>query len=219
MIYYIVEENPDDRIVQKAVANLLEDKIIVFPTDTSWVLGADLFSKKAVEKLYQLKNYERKRHLSLLCHSISQVGLYAVVSDFTYKKIRRLIPGPYTFIFPPTRSLPHTIKDYKKDRQIGVRIPDSVLCRQLVERLGHPLLTSSINLAQIYPDTPQEDYPEGPILGHQIEDAFGSGISMILDPGELHLPGPSTVVDFSEEGGPPKILRYGVGDVTPFILA
>jgi len=97
-----------------------------------------------------------------------------------------------------------------------MRIPDSILCARLVDRLGHPLLTSSINPSLIYPGISPEEIPAGEIHSHQIEDTFGPGVEMILDPGELHLTGPSTVVDFSSENGPLTILRHGVGDTTPF---
>ena len=223
MIVSIVSENPDHRVLQKAVDFLQQDKVLAIPTDTNWAYAADLLSKNGINKLYTLKNYARAKHCSLLCQDISQASRYAVISDSAYRRIHKLLPGPYTFIFPPKNALPRTIRDYRKDQQIGVRIPQSKICSALAERLGHPLIITTIPPAQILGLDDEDGGGEGPGLesktmpfnAYQIAEAVQNKVDLILDPGEVSLEGSSTVVDFSQE--PAQIIRLGQGKIDQIV--
>ena len=211
MIDYVNSFNPDDRILKRALDQILEGKIISFPTDTNWVLAADPFSKTGVERLYRIKGAQQDKHFSMLCVSISQASGYAVITDIVFRAIKRLIPGPYTFIFNPTKNIPTAIKSYRRDKEIGIRIPDNVLCRRLVEIHQVPLLISSISPEMVGAEEGQTIY------SYQIEDHFEHQVASIIDPGEVEILGPSSVIDFSDESGVPVILREGIGDLSTFL--
>ena len=219
MIISIIPENPDHRVLNKAVDFLQQDKVLAIPTDTNWAYAADLLSKNGINKLYTLKNYARAKHLSLLCQDISQASRYAVISDQAYRRIHKLLPGPYTFIFPPRNALPRTIRDYRKDQQIGVRISASKICQGLAERLGHPLVITTIPPGQILGEEGQEGEAEGgPALSfnaYQIAEAVQNKVDLILDPGEVNFEGSSTVVDFSQD--PAQIIRLGQGKIDQIV--
>jgi len=219
MIHYIVGNNPDERIINKASQALLEGRIICFPTDTNWVLAASPFSKAGVENLYRVKGIDRKKHLSLLCNKISQASQYAIISNQTYRTIKRVIPGPYTFVFNPTRDIPRIIKEHRGSKEIGIRLPKSVLCSRLLENNPTPLLTTSVTLSMLqkhFFDNDPNKPTDSNILSYQVEDAIGNWVSMILDPCDVKFDGESTVIDFSEDDTP-QILREGAGDISSFV--
>ena len=214
MIHYVVAKNPDDRVIDLASQKLAGGGIIVFPTDTSWVFAASLMSKKGVDALYRIKGVDRKRHLSVLCNNISQASRYGVVSNFTYKIIHKIVPGPYTFILNPTRDIPRSIRDYRKQKQIGIRIPESVLCERLISHFHYPIITGSIDKDSILDDL-NSDVRTDEIYSYQIEEIFGHQVEMIIDPGEFELAiGGSSVVDFSSDDEVPIVIREGAGDVS-----
>jgi len=215
MIHYVIPENPDNRLLDKICAALDSDQVIVFPTDTSWVLAVNLFSKKAIESLYRLKSMDKKKHLSVLCNNISQASRFALISDSCFCRIRSKVPGPYTFIFNPSHEIPRSIKDYRKENQIGIRIPDSILCRRLIEHYKHPILATSITHAMLGLEQNEDSFELEQIFSYQIEEAFPQ-IEMIIDPGEFHILGGSSVIDFASDPGIAIVIREGAGDVTSF---
>lgn len=198
------------------LAALEHDQIIAFPTDTNWVLATNLLSKKAVDSLYRLKGVDKKKHLSVLCNNISQASRYASISDSCFRRIRSRVPGPYTFIFTPTHEIPRTIKDYRKDNQIGIRIPNSLLCSRLIERYGQAILTTSITPEMLSLEENEDEFAPHEIFSYQIEEAF-SQIEVILDPGEFNSLGGSSVIDFASDGDHPIVIREGAGDVSSFV--
>lgn len=209
MIQYLIAENPDDRIMMKAACLLDDGGVICMPTDTNWVFAASPFSKTGVDRLYRIKCVDRHKHFSIICNSISQASRYAVISDFAFKKINRRVPGGYTFIFSPTHEIPKVIKGYRKEKQIGIRIPDSIICKRLVKFHEKPLITTSVTTNML----DLNEFDE--IYSYLIEDMFGHQLDMILDPGEFYLNGPSSIIDFSESDIP-VIERVGAGDISCF---
>ncbi len=204
LIEYIISTNPDDRAMRKTSRILCEGGIIAFPTDTNWIIAACPFSKKGVEKLYKIKGIERRKNLSFICNSISQACEYAIIPDHAYKIMRRRIPGPYTLIFEPTKKIPRTIKEHRKEKQIGIRIPKSNLCKSIIEMHGNPLVTTSIRQELI-------DLEEGEdIYGYLIDDKLQ--LDLILDPGEVDILGESSVINFVENI--PELIREGIGDTS-----
>lgn len=216
MIEYIISENPDDRIIRKAMKLLQDGQVISFPTDTTWVLAISPFHKGGIENIRRVKSMDKNKHLTLLCHSLSQISIYSEVSDFAYKILKKCTPGAYTFILNPSKDLPKYIKSYRKDGQIGVKISNSILCNRLVEMFDGPLLITSITPEILKLDTTQDiehfEFFSETIYGYQVEDSLGGYLKMILDPGEVQLLGESTVVDLTTIGEI-NVLREGSGDL------
>ncbi len=213
MIHYVVANNPDDRILNQ-IANLLTNGgVVSFPTDTNWVLAASPFSRKGVDSLYKIKAINRKKHLSLLCNNISQASKYAIISNNTFRLIKRKIPGPFTFIFNPRKDIPRTIKDYRKDGEIGIRIPDSILTQRLIDAFEGPIITTSISPEML--ELPTNDDGEEEIFSYQIEDYFQHQVNCIIDPCQENPLLPSSIVDFSNDDVP-VIIREGAGNISDF---
>lgn len=219
MISYVISENPDDRVIDRAVSIMRGGGVVAFPTDTNWVLGADINSKAGVESIYKIKKMDRRKHLSLICDSISMADGFSQISTPVYKRIRSLLPGPYTFILLPSNSLPRVIRDYKKEREIGIRIPRSVICAKLVFVLGAPILSSSITCQTLgYEDEGScNDSDNQQIFSYQIDERLEYLVPLIIDPGDFVFEGESSVIDFSK-GDVPIVLREGAGSVAPFII-
>jgi tRNA threonylcarbamoyl adenosine modification protein (Sua5/YciO/YrdC/YwlC family) len=189
-------EHPQPRHVERAVELLSRGGVIAYPTDTYYGLGCDLFSKKAIEKLYALKDRNRKKPLSFLVPDLSDVAKYALVSNFAYRTMKSLTPGPFTFILPATRQVPEMMQT--KQKQVGIRVPDAPLARALAAGLGHPLVTTSATNREGEPLIDPKDIKE--LLGH--------GLDLILDGGVLPAE-PSTVLSLI--GDELEVLREGKG--------
>ncbi len=189
-------DHPQPRHVQRAVEILERGGVIAYPTDTYYGLGCDLGSKKAIERLYQLKARDRKKPLSFLCPDLSDVAKYAHVSNFAYRTMKSLTPGAFTFILKATRLVPETMMT--KQKQVGIRVPDSELARALASALGRPIVTTSAT----------DDEGEPLIDAKDIKESLGHGLDLILD-GGVKLMEPSTVV--SLEHDTLEVLREGKG--------
>ena len=191
-------DNPQIKFIQRAVEVLERGGIIIYPTDTVYGIGCDLFNKKAIERIYQLKGKERKKPLSFIVPNLKDISTYAMVSDFSYRILRRLLPGPYTFVLPATRMVPKRIAKVNK-KTIGIRIPDNKICQMLLAEFPNPIISTSANLSGTA-------VLNDPI---EIEAELGKLVDLILDCGRLGLEA-STVVDLTEKK--PKILRSGKGE-------
>lgn len=191
-------EHPQPRHVQRAVEVLSDGGVIAYPTDTYFGLGCDLGSKKGIEKLYKLKGRDRKKPLSFLCPDLSDVAKYAHVSNFAYRTMKSLTPGAFTFILEATRLVPEAMMS--KQKQVGIRVPDSELARALAAALGRPIVTTSATNADGEPLIDAKD----------IKDVLGHGLDLILDSG-VRLMEPSTVVSLM--GDQIEVLRQGKGQL------
>jgi tRNA threonylcarbamoyl adenosine modification protein (Sua5/YciO/YrdC/YwlC family) len=193
----IILKNPDQRCIDLAVEKLRDGGIICYPTDTVYGLGASIRNKRAVEKISRIKSIANQKLLSFICKDLKDISSYAYVSNRAYKIMRRCLPGPYTFILPATSETPKRLS--QKRRTVGIRIPDSILCKTMVDQLGLPILSTSV--------------PAGPneILNdpYEIERRFGDKLDLILNGGIL-VSKPSTVVDLTNHE--PVIIRKGAGD-------
>jgi tRNA threonylcarbamoyl adenosine modification protein (Sua5/YciO/YrdC/YwlC family) len=189
-------EHPQPRHVARAVEVLSRGGLVAYPTDTYYGLGCDLLSKKAIERLYQLKGRDKKKPLSFLCPDLSDVAKYAHVSNFAYRTMKGLTPGPFTFILEATRIVPDMMMTRQK--QVGIRVPDAPLARALAAGLGHPLVTTSAS-----------DEEDALLIdARSIKERLGHGLELILD-GGVTLMEPSTVVSLI--GDSIEILRQGKG--------
>jgi len=186
--------HPQPRHVQRAVTILEDGGIVSYPTDTYYAVGCDLFQKRAMERLAQLKRREARKPFAFLCADLGEVARYGIVSNENYRLMRRLLPGPYTIVLQATRLVPRTALT----RQVGVRVPDAPVALALVRGLGRPLATTSASLPEEEPLVDAAD----------IQAHLGEGIDLILD-GGLVLNEPSTVLDLT--GPVPVVLREGKG--------
>ncbi len=190
---------PQTRLIQRVVEILNRDGVIVYPTDTCYAIGCSIFSKKAIERIYRMKQYPKNKALSIVCHSITDISRWAMISDTAYRNMKRLMPGPYTFVLPATRELPKTVSDKRKE--VGIRIPDNAICQAIVEELGHPLLSAGAGW---------EDILDSATIPYLIEDEVGKQVELVIDGGVLaneH----STVVRMVDDDI--EILREGKGQV------
>jgi len=140
-ILAIDPKHPQPRLVERAVSTLAAGGLIAFPTDTYYGIGCDLFDKRAIERIYQLKQLPRTHELSFICADLAEVSRYAMVDNAAYRVLRRKTPGPYTFILPATRVVPDLL--VRRQKTVGVRIPDSPIVLEIVRRLEHPLISTS----------------------------------------------------------------------------
>jgi tRNA threonylcarbamoyl adenosine modification protein (Sua5/YciO/YrdC/YwlC family) len=192
-------EHPAPRLVQRAVDALAAGGLVAYPTDTYYGIGCDLHSRKAIDRLYQLKGRDKKKPLSFLVPDLSDVARYAVVSNFAYRVMRRLTPGPYTFVLPATRLVPDMMTTRQK--QVGIRVPDSALARALAQGLGGPLVTTSAA-------RPEDGEPL--VDPRDIKEELGHGLDLVLDGGLLPAE-PSTVLSLLDDQI--EVLRLGKGPV------
>lgn len=218
MIEYIIPENPDDRILRRASEAMRSGGLVCFPSDTNWVVAASTCSKKGIDSLYDFKGAEKGKHFSMMCNSISDASQYGVIYDQAFRLIKRCLPGPYTFIFAPTKDIPRAIRGYRKEHEIGIRIPDNLFCQRLVSTHGEPLVTTSLTMPMLKASHIGVTVDDSlPIYSYQLEEAFGHLFSMIIDPGEFEFLGESSVVTFATDDGVPVVLRNGAGDTSLFI--
>lgn len=193
-------EHPEPHRVRQAVARLEAGKVIIYPTDTLYGLGADINQHAAVDRLYALRRLDPKKPLSLVCSSLSQVSQYATFDNACFRFMKRVLPGPYTFILRATREAPRM--GQSKRRAVGIRIPNHPVGLALVETLGRPILSTSALLEE------GADVSD-PV---QLADQYaGTEVALVLDGGLLGGT-PSTIIDWTE--AEPVVVRQGAGDVT-----
>jgi tRNA threonylcarbamoyl adenosine modification protein (Sua5/YciO/YrdC/YwlC family) len=200
MLLEINPFGPEPRKIRRAVDALAAGEVIGYPTDTVYGLGCDMFNKKALNRLYQIKGMDREQRLAFVCRDLTEIARYAVMHDHVFKILRKYLPGPYCFILEATHDVPRAIQGLRKT--VGVRIPNHPVALALVEGLGHPIVSST---AARHGEVPHIDPRE--------LDVEFQGLAMVLDCG----PGgtdPTTVVDLTE--GQPKVIRVGAGDPAPF---
>ncbi|MDD4009635.1 MAG: L-threonylcarbamoyladenylate synthase, partial [Fermentimonas sp.] len=142
MLIKLYNDNPNLREIDKIVSALHDGGIVIYPTDTLYAIGCDALNVRAVEKICNLKGINpEKSNLSIICNDLSIMSEYAKVDTPTFKLMKRNLPGPFTFILTTTSSLP---KIYKKKKTVGIRVPDNDIIREIVARLGNPVLSTSV---------------------------------------------------------------------------
>lgn len=186
----------DEKQLTQIVSAIEMGELVIWPTDTLYAIACDALNIKAIERLCTLKGLNpAKTNLSIMCSDISQASAYARWDNWAFPLLRDNTPGPFTFLFKAASTLP---KAFKGRKIVGVRIPDCEICRQITDRLGHPMLTTSIDYAD-------EDYATNPDL---IVEAYDRKVDILIDHGTGE-PAASTIVDCS--GNEIEILREGKG--------
>jgi tRNA threonylcarbamoyl adenosine modification protein (Sua5/YciO/YrdC/YwlC family) len=193
--------NPQRRLIRRVAEILESGGIIAYPTDTYYGIGCDIMNKKAIEKIYLLKQRNRNKPFSFICSDLKNISHYAKVSNYAYKTMKRLLPGPYTFILEGSKLVPKMMLTRRKTA--GIRVPNHSICMALIEELGHPIISTSATT------------PGGTILDDPsfIHDYFKSRLDAVIDGGPV--PGrPSSVISLIDDV--PEIIREGLGDVGVF---
>lgn len=192
----INQDNPQQRLINRVSQSLETGGVIVYPTDTFYGIGCDLYNKRGIELIHRLKNRPLKKPFSLVCENLKGISRYAVVSNYAYKTMKRLLPGPYTFILEGTRLVPKIM--LTKRKTVGIRVPDNKICLGIVGAFGRPIISTSAGY-----DDPLS-----------IRDAYESFLDVIVDGGILHSR-PSSVVSLIDDR--PVVIREGKGDISSFL--
>jgi len=201
MLIKINPLNPQMRLIHKVVDVLKKGGMVAYPTDTVYGIGCDITNKKAIEKVYQLKQRHKSKPFSFICSGLKNISYYAKVSNYAYKTMRRLLPGPYTFVLEGSKEVPKMM--LTKRKTAGIRVPKNAICLALVAELGNPIITTSATT------------PDGTILNDPslINDYYRSRIDIVIDGGNSK-GDPSSVVSLIDDI--PEVIRKGKGDVSIF---
>jgi tRNA threonylcarbamoyl adenosine modification protein (Sua5/YciO/YrdC/YwlC family) len=198
-IFEIHEKNPQRRLIEKTVDLLRSGSVMIYPTDTVYAYGCDIMQKNSIERIYAIKKLPKNKPLSFIFSDISQLHEYVRnVPDSAFKIMKKVFPGPYTFIFKASKTVPKVAITNQKT--IGVRIPDNIIALELVRTLGRPILSAGVNLDD-------GSYVIEPSL---LDKRHRNEIDIIIDCGPK-FPEPSTIIDFSENE--PKVIRQGKGEI------
>jgi len=202
MLVNINSQNPQMRLIRKAVEVLRDGGLVIYPTDTAYGLGCDLFNKKGIEKIYRIKRRSEKQPFSFVCADLKDISRYARVSDYAYKTMKRLLPGPYTFILEASRLVPKII--LPKRQTTGIRVPDNRICLALVGELGQPVISTSV----------KDDDGELMTDPAEMERKFRHCVDLVID-GGIQASGQSSVINLVDDRV--EVIRIGKGDVTAFL--
>lgn len=198
MLIHVHPDNPQPRAIKTIVETLQKGGLIIYPTDTIYGIGCDIFQPKAIERICRIKQVvPQKAQLSFICYDLSDLSKYTKsISTPLYRILKSHLPGPYTFILPASREVPKILKS-KKDT-IGLRVPGNLIARTIVQELGRPILSASL------PGEMIEEYTDPELMFEN----FGNQVDLVIDGG---IGGwvPSTIIDCTLE--PPEILRQGAG--------
>jgi tRNA threonylcarbamoyl adenosine modification protein (Sua5/YciO/YrdC/YwlC family) len=203
MEYYELHSlNPQLRYINKAVEVLKNGGVIIYPTDTVYGIGCDIFNKEALKRIFYIKNDSSNKLLSFVCANLKDIANYAKVSDFAYKSMKHLLPGPYTFILPAAKIVPKKL--WSKRKTVGIRVPNHSVSIKLVEELGNPIISTSVTNRK------------GQVLfdPFEIRNIFNSQVDLMLASGNLS-GNLSSIVDLSMDT--PEIIRQGAGDTSLFV--
>jgi tRNA threonylcarbamoyl adenosine modification protein (Sua5/YciO/YrdC/YwlC family) len=196
--------DPQPRMVSQAVEIVREGGLIAYPTDSCYALGCAVGNRAGIERIRQIRKLDDKHHLTLVCQEFAQLGQYVHISNAVFRLVKSATPGPFTFILPATKEVPRRLWHPRK-RTVGVRIPKHIVAHALLERLGEPLVSSTLLL-------PGDEEPM--TQGWEIKERLEHQIEAVVDSGECGTT-PTTVIDLSEDE--PEVLRVGGGDPTPFL--
>ena len=197
MLLKIYPENPNPRKIDEVVSVLRDGGLVIYPTDTLYAIGCDALNVRAVEKICRIKGVNpQKANLSIICCGLSNVSAYAKIDNATFKLMKQHLPGPFTFILPTSSELP---KIYKHRKEVGIRIPDHPIIREIAHSLGNPILTMSIHKDE------QPEYVTDPEL---IYEKYEHQVDILIDGGYGGMEVSTVVKCVSDEF---EVIRPGKG--------
>ncbi|HMQ46512.1 MAG TPA: L-threonylcarbamoyladenylate synthase [Saprospiraceae bacterium] len=203
MLLKINPDNPEARKINQAVEVLETGGIIIYPTDTVYGIGCDIFNNKAVERICKIRGLDPERAmLSFMCKDISQASEYTKpIDNHIFRLLKKHLPGPFTFVLEANNQVPKLFKNKKKT--VGIRVPDNTICQTLLEALGRPILTTSLKS-----DDEILEYFNDP---QDIHDDFKKIVDMVID-GGIGGNTPSTLIDCTK--AEPEVIRQGAGVIS-----
>jgi tRNA threonylcarbamoyl adenosine modification protein (Sua5/YciO/YrdC/YwlC family) len=190
--------HPQQRLLVRAGEIIAAGGLAVYPTDTTYALGCQIGDKSALDRIRQIRQLDDTHHFTLACRDLSEIAIYARVSNSNFRLLKQLTPGPYTFLLPATRETPRRLI-HPKRKTIGLRVPDHPIALGLLEQLGAPMMTTTMLL-------PGEELPLSD--PEEIRDRVGRLVDVIIDGGASGVL-PTTVVDLT--GDAPELVRQGLG--------
>lgn len=200
MLITINEKHPQPRLITEVVRLMRQGEVVVFPTETTYALGCDIFNLKGIQKIFKIKN--EVKPLSFLCEDLSQLSEFSHFSTYAYKTMRRLFPGPYTFVLEASKKVPKVLVGNRKT--VGVRIPAHPIALAILAEMGRPIISTSVRFGE---ESPLSDPRE-------IHTRIRSSVGCVVDGGIIP-PQESTVVDLM--GDEPVIIREGLGDTAKIL--
>ena len=195
--------NPQARLVHQAVEIIRNNGLLVYPTDSSYALGCRVGDKRGMERIRRIRQLDNKHNFTLVCRDLSEISSYARVDNSSYRLMKSMTPGAYTFILRATHEVPRRLQ-HPKRKTIGIRIPDHPIAQALLEELGEPLMSSTLIL-------PGADMPE--IDAHDIRERLEHDVDLVIDGDHCGVE-PTTVVDLVD--GVPLVVRQGCGSTEGF---
>ena len=197
-------DNPQPRLLTKAVEIVRGGGLIAYPTDSCYALGCQLGNAEGRARILAIRQLDEHHHFTIVCGDFGQLGQFVHLDNTVFRAVKAVTPGRYTFILPATREVPRRLLHPKK-KTVGVRIPDHRVTSALLATMGEPLLSSTLLLP---------DEPEPLTSGWEIKDRLDNAVDAVVDSGDCGEV-PTTVVDYST--GSAVIVRHGAGDPTPFL--
>lgn len=201
--FVIHPDNPQVRLIKQAAKIIQDGGIVVYPTDSAYAIGCQLANKDALERIRFIRQLDKQHNFTLICRDLSELSVYAIVNNPSFRILKAHIPGPYTFILPATKEVPKRLLQPKRNT-IGLRVPDSKIVRALLAELNEPLMSVTLTL-------PEQDYPF--VDAPHIYDLLGDKVDLVIDGGACSVT-PTTVVDLVDDA--PRVLRVGKGEVVGF---
>lgn len=200
----LYKENPQADKIEHIARVIKDGGLVIYPTDTIYGLGCNIFNSKALDKVKRLKGIKGKSlNLSFICYDLSHISEYAKVDTPTFKLIKKTFPGPFTFILKASSKVPKIL--HAKKKTIGIRIPNNNIPRDIVKALGNPIITTSVHDDDIH------EYSTDPEL---IFEEFEALVDIVIDGGYGSVT-PSTIIDYT--GDEPIIVREGLGDLSDYL--
>lgn len=194
--------DPQARLIRQAADVVLEGGVIVYPTDSCYALGCAMGNKAGMERIRRIRQLDEQYHLTLVCRDLSEISVYAKVDNTAYRLLKALTPGPYAFLLKATHEVPRRLQ-HPKRKTVGLRIPDNPICNAVLEAVGQPLMSSTLEL-------PGDDHPMSDTF--EIRERMMPLVDLVIDGGACSLE-PTTVIDL--EGDVPRLMRRGRGEVPP----
>lgn len=195
--------NPQVRLIRQAVEIIRNDGLVVYPTDSSYALGCHVGDKRGMERIRRIRNLDSRHNFTLMCRDLSEISTYAKVDNSSYRLLKSLTPGAYTFILKATHEVPRRLQNPKR-KTIGIRVPDHPVTQALLDELGEPLMSSTLIL-------PGKDMPETD--ANDIRERLEHEVDLVIDGDHCGVE-PTTVVDLVD--GVAQVVRQGCGSVEVF---
>ena len=198
--FQIHPDNPQPRLISQAAAIIRSGGVVAYPTDSCYALGCHIGDKNAMERIRRIRKMDKQHNFTLVCRDLSELSTYAKVDNASFRLMKNLTPGPYTFVLKATHEVPRRLQ-HPKRKTIGLRVPDHQIALALLDQLGEPIMSSTLAL-------PDRDEPE--TEPDEIRERLEKQVDLIIDGGHCGFE-PTTVVDLIDNI--PIVLREGKGDI------